>query len=318
MMNGDSIDSLYTPLLTGNHGEITHIRPTTPIEMLDRVFAIFTVRPWVFLALAALYALPSAAATTGLYLFYCSTSSPIDAIGYLPWFFASFFIEQWPCAAILLTVFQTYSSPQKPYGIITALGSAFKRLPYLILTRTLVWFILLLLFGVFVQSVLSPAAGGTFTGSLAQVIGLWCLAASIYFLMMWILVPPIVVIERASFFRAMVRSMQLMAMSFRPGLLKGDTARRRFLLLALFPAAVWLTAQGLLQSVSIARSGTIIFMTPHDPLLYFTAMGLDFIVNLTAGLWILIASPLLYIECRIRREALDVHMRLTNATISDK
>jgi hypothetical protein len=294
---------------------LAHLRPTTPMEMIDRVFLVIGTRPKLFAALALMFALPPLL----LQLFQAfippkSGDSP-DSIVLFATVAASLLI-QWANAAVIAAAFQTLLFPARPLAAKAALRGALDRLFYLILTRFLVVSALIVLGLLLPQQLLSGNGGEP--GFISVAIAAWSVGAAVYFGFGWALVPMVVMIERKSFVKAMLRSMDLMRLKFRKAVVFGDSALRRLLLVLIVPAAIYLFGQILVQGISLLATGQILFMwsakviqsSPAHRLVYLFDAGVSFAVSFFALPWLYSGLVMLYAECRMRHEALDIQVRL--------
>ncbi len=281
-----------------------HVRLSTPVELLDRAFAVLMSRPALFFGLGALGALPGLAATTVLALSppaagaYAGGDSRFALVTILAWV-----LEQWPLAAIVLCAFQILVLPRRPLPIWVAMQGALPRLAAFASTRMLSWIVVLgMLLFVFTGGGLAPG-------------GLWVLVAipaalmAAYLAVGWALLSPVIMIERLSLVRALQRSAELMRQKF-ASRGSGDSPFIRLLLILLFPLALIALEQGVVHSVGFFLPGGSLPEIPlrRDFLLF--AAAVSFVGKMIREPWTFIALVMLYAECRMRREAFDLRLRL--------
>ncbi|MBX7244373.1 MAG: hypothetical protein K1X53_02675 [Candidatus Sumerlaeaceae bacterium] len=286
---------------------ICHVRPSTPMELMDRAFLVVRARFPQFLLLGFLFALPEFAATV---LFTYIHGVPDDselAQQFLGWLSAAFLLQQLPNAVVILLAIQAFMFPRRPIRLVPLTRAALINLPLLILTRILAFIILFLL-----ANILLGALGGEL-GSPGSLLGLfvasWVGAALAYLFLMWMLMPPVALIESRGFFRGLGRSVELMKQRFRAGW-PGDLPVVRLLGILLVPGIGILLGQLVVQGTSYALTGTNAFFGPTTPTVFLISAGVNFITKMSVECWMYVAVALLYLECRMRREGLDLQVRL--------
>lgn len=295
--------------------DMMHLRPTSGLELMDHAFGILRIRPGLFLGLGALSALPALIAVYVYVATHRGITREDDLLEYFSYQWAAWLPSQWPVAAIVAAAFQTHLFPRRPLQLWTALRACLPRLPHFILTRLLVTIFLLFL-GVEVPSMFLKSG---IAPGLAIAVAAWSVIACIYFVGTLSLVPAVTVIERRAFFRAMTRSTELMRIVFRGGIL-GDSALRRLVLLALFPMSLALMNLVFVESVNLALTGRMSAITrvslgmASNSVIPNTILLVDAVVSFFTGAlntaWFSAALVLLYSECRMWREALDLQVRL--------
>lgn len=292
---------------------LKHLRPTTPMEMMDRAFDLLRIRPGLFLALGAAYGVVNTLALSlvlnGMY--------KQKVLEMTPWKIVLDVLSLWPFAALVASAFQTLIFPRRPLRMWVALRGTFGRLPYLILTMFLMQIIfdgLAILPQVFLES----GAGDNMGAILYSFATFAAMGLALYFSISWGLVPVAVMVERRGFFDALRRSAQLMRLRYSRGLL-GDGAFRRFGQLALFPAAllgVGLAGLGcLIEIFSVGGVGNVAGPPPLAVQVPFI-LG-TFAISMIYAPWVASASVLLYAESRMRSEALDFQVRLMSGDASE-
>jgi hypothetical protein len=285
---------------------LTHLRPCSTLEMLDRVFAVYRARPVLFTSLGFLYALPSFALTIGMAFYYGPGLTPEEiARRITPWAAAALLLAQWPNAATISAAFQTLLFPRRSLAFGTAIRGSLSRLPPLILTRLAIMAMIVMIgFGLPVELRRSQSAG-----VLQQGLAIWLILLAVFMTMSWALVPAVVMIERRWFVDAMARGFQLMRMKYSPGV-AGDGAMRRLLVLALFPICAWLACRLPIEAVCLAQYGKLSVDAPANDMLIIADACATLLVTAFLEPWIYIALVVLYCECRMRREGFDIQMRL--------
>lgn len=289
---------------------LTHVRPTTALEMLDRVYAVLRQRPVFFVVTALLYAMPKMAEQAFLPFSQVNPREPATVMPLLPWILLRFAAEQLPLAAFLFGAFHASIFPGRPISLGGLVKDTIERFPYLLLTRAVAWAGILIVATPGVLALMGAAQSG---GSILLTMGgAAILSMALWLAMMWALVPAVVVVERLSFFQALARSFDLMRWRASDSW-RTDGAMRRLVLIALVPGAVMVAAEwaavaaGVVESMPIEGDETARRMVVVSPVLYVLLSGTaKFVIGalFTAGLM------LLYIEGRIRTELFDVQVRL--------
>lgn len=283
---------------------LTHLRPTTPLEMLDRAFAVFRSRAGFFLMLGVCASAPGMVVQLGMFL----TSGPVvtdeTVVRWLPWQIASLFLEQWPVAALLGAAFHATLFPRRWIPVRVALQAAIPRLPHLILSGILVAALLALLVTAGIQAV-----GALAGGALGLLVIIWIVFGVLFLGGSWALVGPVVILEPRAFFRAMRRSLELMLTRFH-GAWWRDSSYFRLALIVLFPVVVRATTLLAVRLAHFLDTGELIFLEATDRNFLIAQAIVDGIASILTTPWTCIAITLLYAECRMRREALDLEVRL--------
>lgn len=273
-------------------GELAHLRPTTPLELLDRIFSVVARKPFVFAGLACLYAAPL------LLLGLVAVALKLDDARASQVLLLALLLQQWPAAAVVVAAFQSAVFPHKKLSLLLALRASLERLPYFILTRALALIVIISLASV--PSALNMAEIGWY----ATPVAIWALFAAVYLLILWALLPIVVMVERRAFVRAMARSAELMRGVFKPGWIVGDTAFRRLVLMAAVPFALVICLEVVPECWSLASDRNL------DTRFALLTLVLSFVVDLVFAMYAYVGLTLLYMECRMRREALDLQVRL--------
>lgn len=284
---------------------LVHLRPTTSIELLDRAFEILRMRPALFAVLAIIASSRDAAT----YIVFALHGPMAEGQAYAFYILFSltllFIVSQWAIAAIIASAFQLLLFPTRPLAFRTAMRGAAERLLPLILTRMLAWLVLLGLgFAIPQMLIAQNNAGG-----IGAFLSLWSLGAAVFFGLQWALVSVVVMIEKRAFVRAMLRSMELMRLKWRRGFF-GDGALRRLLLILLFPGVLLAAGQAASQLVSRAITGQWMLKFPENTAVILTNGAISFVVSAIVTPWLYAALVLLYAECRMKREALDIQVRM--------
>lgn len=281
------------------------------MEMVDRIVRLVSLRWRVILPLALLAALPEPVLTIiGTYLDTQTREEGAQRQYGALIFVLAFALPQWPNAALLLAGFHGHLFPLHSIRAVGALRSALGRLPYLILTRLYVWMLLGLLAFPLILAGTRPAI------SLTVLVGILLgIIAFLVFAGLWFLVPVLVMVEHKSFFRAMARSMELMTTRFSGGWL-GDSPLRRLVVMGVFPLVLFAGELILLQAAwpFLRPPAGSQFPADYGGLFAFTAVQLA--INFVLALWMPLSMAMLYGECRMRREGMDLHVRLEAQTES--
>ena len=133
--------------------------------------------------------------------------------------------------------------------------------------------------------------------------------ALVYFSIVWALIGPVVMIERRGLFRALSRSVELMRLRFGKGFF-GDTPIRRLLIVGFFPLSMMLAGRVVIAAVSLAVTGEISFISSSNSVVIATEAVTDLLLGSVYLPWMTIALVAIYVECRMRREGLDMQVRL--------
>lgn len=297
--------------------QLTHLRPTAALEMLDRAFAVVRVQWKLFLLFALVSATPKLLST----LIHLDRKPPSTESGlaFIAWLIphkvAPFILAQWAVAAIVAVAFQTVLFPGRTIKFQAAMRGVRNRVPSLMMTRLLVWAILFVLGALLPAQMLS--AGGS-SSLFAMAIATWTILAAIYFALMWSLTSAVVIIEKRSLLNAMARSAELMRLKFSGRGWLSDGALRRLMLVLVFPAVMYCFGAAILQAASLAKTGNIVIIfrgvIGEGGAVYQMLVALDGMIDWGSSLiylpWTYTALVLLYAECRMRREALDIQVRL--------
>jgi hypothetical protein len=283
--------------------KLAHIRPCTPVEMLDRAFWVFCLRPRLFVACACAAALP------GLFGLFAAdrsgeTALPPAALGAA--YFLLYLVSELADACATAGAFQMSLHPERPLLISALVRSAFARLPLYILTR-LMLFLPIIWFGMAMPLTLWISGKRTSETWFAAMLAAAGVLLAIRLFYHWVLAPSVVLIEKRGLFAALMRSMVLMRWPYRSPI-RGDGSALRLAMIAL-PVATAMTAlTGLGLAVGLHFDGPeFLHGWPRSngrPLFVASAaLGMA-----TAIWWPSVA--VLYMENLMRREALDVHVRL--------
>jgi hypothetical protein len=281
--------------------DLTHLRPTTTLEMLDRVFEVIRKRPALFAGLTGLYLIPELVFAVQAWI----AGSMEQIENFVPYYFAMKLLAQWPAAALNTAAFQTYLFPKRPLRAWSLLRATSPRVPYLILTYFIV-LSLLFLVAVVVPTGLLQTLTEDALGILSVLMAAGLFVTAIYLAATWSLIAPLVIIEKKAFGEALIRSMQLMKLKFEEPF-AGDGALRRLAVAVMFPGIVYgvcLLMTRLIAALAGPVSGT-------DPDLFFSRVQLSLWVPAEAVVtpWLITSLVMIYTECRMRREALDLQVR---------
>jgi hypothetical protein len=288
--------------MPSNASQFAHLRPSTPLEMLDRTWAVLCLRPWLFLGLGVLCALPELAANILLAVSPVSENATQAGAGLLPLLVIAWVLEQWPVAATVLCAFQLLALPNRPLRLWVAMQGALARLFPFVVTRFFAWAIILGLMFLLVQG----AAGGN---PVWVVLGMPALGLSLILMVLWSLISPVVIIERRSLSRAMQRSAELMRARYGRGGF-ADSAVCRLLLLLILPVSVH-AAEGLLvHGAGFFLPGGVMPFMPASRGYIFYYSAVSFAGKVIREPWMFVGLVLLYSESRMRFEALDLQIRL--------
>lgn len=295
--------------------DLRHVRPLTTLEMLDRIVRTCKSHPRVFIPLGLLVSLPSLMLT----IFIAQRGANLSAddlakqlVNIVPWLIVPWIVMFWAIVAMITAGFQAFLFPQRPLPLIPAMRVSLPRLPQFVLVQLFTVSAFLIFFTYLPPRLLATGEG--FAGLIAGMAAIWLIFAGIYFLIGWSLASVVVVVERRNFVQALARSLQLMRMA--AGLRDrtwraAGTPSRRVIALVVFPAFVWVGGSLILEGVSLL---------PHD---YFPIPNnwvehlpswLGIVINpalaFVVWTWTYIGLTLLYADCRIRLEALDLQVRL--------
>lgn len=285
--------------------ERAHLHPCTQVELLDRVSAIVLSRPGLFFGLGALSALPGFVML--LVLAVVPSAAGADAaepgmaealIMLMAWL-----LEEWPVAAIVACGFQAFLLPQRELRLWVAMQTVLGRMAAFAGTRMFAWAVVLglMLFVV--------AAGSGAGGALSNLLALPALVVALVMLVLWSLAGPVILFERRSFVRALARSSELMRGRFAGGRLTDSPFSRLLLVLAL-PAAVFALEQVLVQAMGFRLpGGSYPNMNPSPR--FALASGIVLFVGQTLRApFLYVGIAMIYAECRMRREAFDLRVRM--------
>lgn len=279
--------------------------------MVDRVFALLRMRRGVLLSLGALGGLISLEAELVQ-----QRDGSAWALGGL----ALELLARWPLAAALTVAFQTLFFPRRLLGAWAALRGVAGKMPQLLLTLVLSGAVLALMVLTTVDLLRSARGGWTLdpvNWALAGAMGVLIL----YLAALWALMPAVVLLEGRMLFGALGRSAELMRLRFSRRLF-GDSAVRRLILLITLAVAAAVGGQLLLPAAHWVIAG----MPPLSPAeLFGTApadkgggrgawenaqLALTALLSCLIWPYIQTAIAVLYAECRMRREGLDLQARL--------
>lgn len=296
----------------GPASPLTHLRPCTPMEMLDRATALLRSRWRLLLPLGLLHALPDSLALTAIVAVVEGKGGkgPPDYLA--PVFMLAWLASQWPNAAMIIATINGFIFPDRHIGLWISLRYALARLPYLILTRLHIMFTLVLLL-MPLATLVMPSETEAGLGGPILLMAAAGLVAAVFLALFCMLVPPIVMVEHKWFFRAMGRSIALMRPAFKRGL-PGDRPATRVLLLLVVPAALYAGAQAALNGISYNLTGMPVFGLDYHPAVWLATAALMFPAKFLAGLWLCAGVSMLYLECRMRTEGFDLFVRLQART----
>lgn len=291
-----------------NPMELAHLRPTATLEMMDNVFAVFATRKKLFFGLGLLSQLPIVSVLIAFPLLAGGAEVDWAATSFRSWVLVAMVVQMWPIAALIAAAFQTMLFPGRPLQFASLLRASFAQLPHLIVTRIFARLLLVLLAGVGMMSLVQSQSGGA--GQVIMLgLGIWSMLAIVYFSIVWALIGPVVMIERRSMFRALARSMELMRLKFGAGIF-GDTPIRRLLIVGLFPFTVFCLGRLIIAGVSLLVTGDFSLFSTSGLAVIATEATVDLLLGSVYLPWFTIALVAIYVECRMRREALDMQVRL--------
>lgn len=282
---------------------LAHIRPTTAMEMVDRVFEIMRRHLPFMMGLGALYALPTLLVGTWVILRDGNADDALTRVALV----GAVVAKQLPLAALAIAAFQAALFPGRILLPAPAFRSAFALLPQFMVIVLLI-VLMLMGFAVVLPAMLSRTAGA---GSpLGLILAPMSMAMGLFVTLAYSLAPIVVLVEKRWFFAALGRSAELTRLVFRRGLVDGDSPFRRVALVALFPLAATLAAEGLARMLVVAAS------TRAPSVAAGTITGDMFSLLIACAVSVVTAPALMcglalvYIECRVRLEALDLQVRL--------
>ncbi|PKO14660.1 hypothetical protein CVU37_14295 [candidate division BRC1 bacterium HGW-BRC1-1] len=287
-----------------------HLHPCTQTELIDRVAAVIFHQPALFFGLGALSALP------GLIVMLVNPGfsgasgtqevSMSDAfITMIPWF-----LKEWPVAALILAGFQKFVFPKRTMKMWVAMQTSLSILLAFIGTRLFAWTIIMGLL-LFVLSV-----GTTGGGGIAGMLALPALVMALILLIYWSLTGVAVIIERTSFITAMARSWKILRQRFR-GKKLTDSPLSRLLLILIIPAVLFIVEQISLQTLGFFYPGGAYPKPPVDPSFTIPAGAIMFFFQTIRAPWLYVGLTMVYLECRMRNESLDIRIRLVEEKVGD-
>ncbi len=287
-----------------------HLHPCTHTELIDRVGAVIMHQPALFFGLGALSALPALMAM----LLNPGFSGPsgtqeVGMIDYLvtlvPWF-----LKEWPIAALILAGFQKFVFPKRKLKMWVVMQTSLTFLLAFIGTRLFAWTIIMGLL-LFVLSV-GTTGGGGITGLLAFP----ALVMALFLLVYWSLTGVAVMIERTAFINAMARSWKMLRQGFR-GKKLTNSPLSRLLLILIIPAILFIIEQISIQTLGFFYPGGAYPKPPVDPSFTIPAGAIMFLFQTLRAPWLYVGLTMVYLECRMRNESLDLRIRLVDEKMED-
>ena len=287
-----------------------HLHPCTQTELIDRVAAVILHQPALFLGLGALSALP------GLMVMLLSPgfSGPSDSqdvgISYafvvlIPWF-----LKEWPVAALILCGFQKFVFPTRKLKLWIVMQTSLTRLLAFIGTRLFAWTIIMGLM-LFVLSVGSTGGGG-----ISGLLAFPALITALLLLIYWSLTGVAVMVEGSSFITAMGRSAKILRQGFR-GKKLSDSPLSRLLLILIIPIALVIGEQICLQTLGSFYPGGAYPRPPIDSSFTIPAGAIMFFFQTLRAPLLYVGLTMVYLECRMRNESLDLRVRLVDEKKED-
>jgi hypothetical protein len=283
--------------------DIRHLRPWTPGELADRAFYLLAHRPWMLLSCSLLFGLSEI--VLGVWLLAMHRSPPrVREVYVLLWL-----VGNWGQAAGQLAAFQTLLFPLRPLKPKPLLKTALIRLPSFVLTRLTILIILMMFFWL----VPNWSAGHYRTHGVLLCASLTfaAVAAGLFLFFRWSLSTMVVLVENRFLVGAMSRSNRLMKPASEQG--RPSPARMgRWWLAAVLPAGVIALA----CIITCMAVGIAFHPVPFSTTGHITVSWVA-IREISQGVACFLAAPiywsgiaLLYSQCRMRREAMDVMIRL--------
>jgi hypothetical protein len=286
-------------------------RPTGALELFDRVFLVWRLRPWRFLGLGALasaapFALDLALAC-GLIRF-----SAEQLNRSMPWMFAAFLVQAFAAVMLLRAAFAAYVARGMDSRGAPALWHAYPRV---------VVAVLFLVFGASLLLAMGELAalamGPTLLALVAMVAAV---GLALFFTASFVLAPPIIAISGETIYQALAMSWRLMRFTRFGASWWRDNAYWRLALLASFPLVARLTVDGGLRVAWWVAGGEWPMWTAEPSgLAVVLAVGVAladaFIVP-----WMCIALVCLLAELLARYAGYDlaIHLRMTSAVDSPR
>lgn len=288
--------------MTGKNRPFAHLRPTTPPEMLDRAYAVAVRFAPVMLLASILFAAEHLVSITAGRGTDDTPTTPAFVAGLL----AVVFIGEFAAAAAQLALFQGIIFPRRPLSGRALARTSLRKLPGYLLTHLLYVFTVALVatitWGLFASrqgpDPLMVSIGASFVTGLT----------GLYFAIRFSLAPIACLIEDSNPFKAFGRSWSLTTIRPRTHEYPTDRPLLRWLCVAMLPAAViTLTATVFAAYSYFYLEMSITASAPETAvakeLFWFTTTFLA-----TPFYWAGLMG--LYVEYRMRHEALDFYLRI--------
>jgi len=280
-----------------------HLRPTTIPETLDRSLDVtFRLGPLLFLA-SFIYASNYLVSIASYYIPGFHTSTPIIAAGLL----LLMLLREFVAAISFLAVFQGMLFPLRPLSGKALLRTALRKLPAYFFTQIL-YMIAVVFFAIISWGFLTSQTP-TMSHSIQSAFALATLFIGLWVTIRLSLAPVVCLIEETSPWQAFKRSHYLTStFKVAPGG-RRDSPVTRYILITLFPLSIVtvLAAGFILYGTAIGMSWPVQLDDPQVKLMlgYF-----GFIASFAALPFYRSGLMALYIEYRMRHEALDFYLRL--------
>ncbi len=282
-----------------------HLRPTTAPEMLDRAYAVSVRIAPILWGCAFVSATGSYALSAGMdWIESAETSNPYMVAGILP----LILFAEYAIAVALLALFQGLIFPRRPLGVKPLTRTALRKLPGFFLTNLLYLFTVMVIavvaYAVFtLETIPGGLYGRALAGTAVAIVGLWMTVRLS-------LAPIICLIEDASPFSAFVRSRLLTSTRAATSHRRSDNPVFRWLAAAALPGVLMLAIAAAFGAYAYLR---LEIRAPLD----WESPPVSNLLNLFEFAAGIIAAPLywaglmgLYVEYRMRHEALDFYLRL--------
>ena len=223
----------------------------------------------------------------------------------IPWF-----LKEWPVAALILCGFQKFVFPTRKLKLWIVMQTTLTRLLAFIGTRLFAWTIIMGLM-LFVLSVGSTGGGG-----IGGLLALPALVLALLLLIYWSLTGVAVMVEGTSFITAMSRSAKILRQGFRGKSLSNSPLSRLFMIL-IIPATLVIAEQICLQTLGAFYPGGAYPKPPTDSSFTIPAGAIMFFFQTLRAPLLYVGLTMVYLECRMRNESLDLRIRLVDELHED-
>ncbi|MCX7626392.1 MAG: hypothetical protein N2Z21_09305 [Candidatus Sumerlaeaceae bacterium] len=282
---------------------LRHLRPTSALELFDRIFVLWRLDWERYSLLGLLAVLPGLAVELYALWRWGSGTTPMS-MEIVPWAFLAFVLQLLPVTVVVRHAFsRLVAVPSSRMGY---------RPLHLVFPRVVVGVLfivfamaLILNWGLAVVEVAGPSL-------LSIVAFVGAVAASLWIGANLCLAPVLLALGWPRIFYALYKSWKFMVFSRFAASRWRDNAHWRLALLLSFPLACHGGLAVAVRLVQWLETGTLFAGAP----LAFAAAHIIIGAALDVVLlpWLAIAGAALLIEAMCRRNALDIHMRLRNAT----